>query len=45
VDVYQACEWTAVALLSELSITNKGRTMDMPHFRRNMPFEEQIIRL
>jgi predicted dehydrogenase len=45
VDVYQACEWTAVALLSELSITNRSRVMDMPHFRRNMPYQEQIIKL
>jgi predicted dehydrogenase len=45
VDVYQACEWTAVALLSELSVTNKSRTVDMPHFRKNMPYEEQIIKL
>jgi hypothetical protein len=45
IDVYTACEWTAVALLSELSITNKSRQMDMPHFRKNMPFEEQIIKL
>ncbi len=45
VDVYQACEWTAVALLSELSITNKSRSMDMPYFRKNMPFAEQVIKL
>ena len=45
IDVYTACEWTAVALLSELSVTNKSCPMDMPHFRKNMPFEEQIIKL
>jgi len=45
VDVYRACEWTAVALLSELSVTNGNRCMDMPHFRKNMPFEEQRIKL
>jgi predicted dehydrogenase len=45
IDVYQACEWTAVALLSELSITNNSRQIDMPKFRKNMPFEEQAIRL
>ena len=44
-DVYKACEWTAVALLSELSATNNGRTIDMPNFRKNMPREEQIIKL
>lgn len=45
IDVYKACEWTAVALLSELSITNGSRTMDMPNFRKSMPYEEQIIKL
>jgi len=45
IDVYKACEWTAVALLSELSITNGGRTVDMPNFRKNMPRGEQIIKL
>jgi predicted dehydrogenase len=45
IDVYQACEWTAVALLSELSITNQSRTMEMPHFRKNMTYEEQIIKI
>ena len=45
IDVYKACEWTAVALLSELSITNGSRMMDVPNFRKNMPFEEQFIRL
>lgn len=45
VDVYTACEWTAVGLLSELSITNQSRQIDMPHFRKNMPYGEQIIRL
>ena len=45
IDVYQACEWTAVALLSELSVTNGGKTMEMPKFRRNMPYEEQYIKL
>ena len=45
IDVYKACEWTAVALLSELSVTNGGRMMDMPHFRKNMPRCEQFIKL
>ena len=45
IDVYQAAEWTAVALLSELSVTNGGRTMDMPRFRKNMPWEEQRVKL
>ncbi len=33
VNVYEACEWSAVALLSELSAENGGRTMKMPDFR------------
>ena len=45
IDVYTACEWTAVALLSELSVTNGSRAMDMPRFRKNMPFSEQYIKL
>ncbi|MFR1476308.1 MAG: Gfo/Idh/MocA family protein [Hydrogeniiclostridium mannosilyticum] len=45
IDVYQACEWTAVGLLSELSVTNGGRAIDIPHFRKNMPYEEQHISL
>lgn len=44
-NVYKACEWTAVGLLSELSVTNNGRVMDMPNFRRNMPRSEQFIKL
>ena len=45
IDVYQACEWTAVGLLSELSVTNNSRMMEMPKFRKNMPVSEQIIKL
>lgn len=45
IDVYQAAEWTAVALLSELSVANGCRMMDMPDFRKNMPFDEQRIKL
>ncbi|NLP48520.1 MAG: Gfo/Idh/MocA family oxidoreductase [Clostridiales bacterium] len=45
IDVYRACEWTAVGLLSELSVTNGGRSINMPNFRKNMPLSEQIISL
>ncbi|MBR3504772.1 MAG: Gfo/Idh/MocA family oxidoreductase [Clostridia bacterium] len=45
IDVYQAAEWTAVGLLSELSVENKGRAMEMPRFRPNMPWDEKAIRL
>lgn len=45
IDVYNGCEWTAVALLSELSVMNGGREMEMPDFRKNMPRNEQIIKL
>lgn len=44
-DVYTACEWTAVGLLSSLSVVNGGRTIEVPRFRRNMPLEEKIIKL
>ena len=45
VDVYTACEWTAVGLLSELSVVNNGRPMAVPCFRKGMPLEEKIIKL
>lgn len=44
-NVYKAAEWTAVALLSQLSVTNNGRVMEMPDFRANMPWEEKRIKL
>ena len=44
IDVYQACEWTAAGLLSELSVMNGGRTMDMPNFRKN-DVASKIIKL
>lgn len=31
-DVYKACEWTAVGLLSEISVANGSKTMKMPVF-------------
>jgi predicted dehydrogenase len=45
IDVYDACEWTAVALLSELSVTNNGRLMEMPDFRKYLNLEDQITKL
>jgi len=45
IDVYDACEWTAVALLSELSVMNGGRAMDMPDFRKSGSYADQIIKL
>ncbi|MCQ2462542.1 MAG: Gfo/Idh/MocA family oxidoreductase [Clostridia bacterium] len=42
-DVYKACEWTAVGLLSELSVTNNGKTMYVPHFRPGAPLEDKKI--
>jgi len=44
-NVYKAAEWTSVALLSRLSVTNGGRAMTVPDFRRNMPYDEKIIKL
>lgn len=42
-NVYKACEWSAVGLLSSLSCTNKGKTMEVPHFRPAMPLDEKKI--
>jgi predicted dehydrogenase len=42
-DVYTACEWTAAGLLSALSVTNNGRTMELPRFRPAMPLEEKKV--
>ena len=44
-NVYRAAEWTSVALLSQLSVTNGGRVIEMPKFRPNMPWEEKRIKL
>ncbi|HHX54630.1 MAG TPA: hypothetical protein GX704_06950, partial [Clostridiales bacterium] len=44
-NVYKACEWTAVGLLSELSLTNRSRMIEIPRFRKGMPREEQIIKI
>ncbi len=44
-NVYKAAEWTSVALLSSLSVTNGGRAMEIPDFRKNMPYDEKIIKL
>ena len=45
VDVYTACEWTAVGLLSEISVVNNGRTLEVPKFRKGMTIEEKGIKL
>lgn len=45
VDVYTACEWTAVGLLSELSVVNNGRTMTLPKFRKGARVEDKIVKL
>ena len=44
-DVYRACEWTAVGLLSALSVTNGSRRIAVPHFRPAMPAEEKRVTL
>ncbi len=43
VNVYEACEWSAVALLSELSVENNGRPVKMPDFRGGR--EDMEVRL
>lgn len=45
-DVYKACEWTAVGILSELSVVNKGKTMQMPKFGpKGVGSDDYIIKL
>ncbi len=45
VDIFDACEWTAVALLSELSVTNNGKAFDMPDFRKYEDRSQQRLEL
>lgn len=45
INVYKACEWTAVGLLSALSVTNNGKTIEVPNFRPNVPDAEKFIKL
>ncbi len=45
IDIYQACEWTAVGLLSELSIMNNGKVIDVPDFRGAKSFADQEVKL
>ncbi len=45
VDVYTACEWTAVGLLSELSVVNNARHMEVPRFRNGATIGEKIVKL
>ena len=44
-DVYKAAEWTAVGLLSDLSVTNGSRAIEVPHFRPKMPREEMFTKI
>lgn len=45
IDIYQACEWTAVGLLSELSVMNNGRIIDIPDFRTAKTLKDQTVKL
>ncbi|AEE96970.1 Gfo/Idh/MocA family protein [Mahella australiensis] len=45
IDVYDACEWTAVAFLSELSVMNGGKVIDMPKFRANLSNQNKILKI
>ena len=45
IDIYQACEWTAVGLLSELSVMNNGKVIDVPDFRGAVTYKDQEIKL
>ncbi len=44
IDVYDACEWTAVGLLSELSVMNGGRVMEMPDFRNASSRNDRAVK-
>ncbi len=45
-NVYKACEWTAVGLLSEISVANGSRTMKMPKFGpKNVREDEYEIKI
>ena len=43
VDVYEACEWTAVGLLSAISVANRGKTKTMPDFRAKGYKNQKLI--
>lgn len=45
IDVYEACEWTAVGLLAELSVMNGGRAIEMPKFRKNLKAADKIVKI
>lgn len=42
-DVYTACEWTAVGLLSALSVTNNGKTIAVPQFRPGLTTDDKRV--
>ena len=44
IDVYDACEWTAVGLLSEISVMNGGRPIEMPDFRKSADYRDQELK-
>ena len=44
-NVYKAAEWTSVALLSQLSVTNNGRVLEVPNFRAGMSWAEKKIKI
>ena len=44
-NVYKAAEWTSVALLSQLSVTNQGKLLEVPNFRKGMTWAEKKITL
>ena len=43
IDVYDSCEWTAVGLLSEISVQHNGKPVLMPDFRGDTPVAEQKV--
>lgn len=43
IDVYKACEWSAVSILSQLSVMNGGRTIEMPAFGKKLENKDKKI--
>jgi hypothetical protein len=41
----KATKRPSVALLSQLSVTNNGKVLEVPNFRKNMTWEEKKIKI
>ncbi len=45
VDVYEACEWSSIAMLSALSLMNGSKVVDMPDFRKQKRYVDQNVKI